>query len=52
LKKTSTLERTMLIAAGFAMVYPGWISDVLGYGLIVAALALQYFRPTPSTVAA
>ena len=52
LKKTTTVERYMLIAAGFAMVYPGWISDVLGYGLIVAALALQYFRPTPSTVAA
>ena len=51
LKKTTTLERTMLIAAGFAMVYPGWISDVLGYGLIVSALALQYFRPARPALA-
>ncbi len=48
LKKTTTLERYMLIVAGFAMVYPGWISDLLGYGLIVSALTLQYLRATPS----
>jgi TRAP transporter 4TM/12TM fusion protein len=52
LKKTTALERMMLIAAGFAMVYPGWISDVLGYALIVSALALQYLRPTQPAVAA
>jgi TRAP transporter 4TM/12TM fusion protein len=52
LRKTTLLERSMLIVAGFAMVYPGWVSDVLGYGLIAAALALQYFRPAPSAVAA
>jgi hypothetical protein len=28
--KTTLLERWMLIIAGFAMVYPGWASDVLG----------------------
>ncbi len=44
LKRTTRLERWMLIVAGFAMVYPGWASDVLGYGLIIGALALQYFR--------
>jgi TRAP transporter 4TM/12TM fusion protein len=44
LKRTTLLERWMLIVAGFAMVYPGWASDVLGYGLIVGALAMQYVR--------
>ncbi len=44
LKRTTTLERWMLIVAGFAMVYPGRASDVLGYGLIVGALALQFLR--------
>ncbi|MES2633860.1 MAG: TRAP transporter fused permease subunit [Pseudomonadota bacterium] len=44
LRKTTALERTMLIAAGFALVYPSMIADLLGIGLVVAALGLQYLR--------
>ena len=34
----------MLIVAGFALVYPGRVADVIGFGLVIAALAMQYFR--------
>ena len=37
----------MLIVAGFLFVYPSWIADVIGLGLVVAALALQFFRGRP-----
>jgi TRAP transporter 4TM/12TM fusion protein len=44
LKRTTTLERTMLIVAGVALVFPGAGSDTIGFGLMIAALALQFFR--------
>ena len=44
LKKTTTLERWMLIVAGFALVYPGIVADLLGFGLVLAALAMQVLR--------
>src|SRR6185436_18386364 len=37
LKKTTRLERWMLLAAGFALVYPGWQADLIGFGLVVVA---------------
>jgi hypothetical protein len=37
----------MLLIAGFALVYPSITADFLGIGLVVAALALQYFRARP-----
>jgi TRAP transporter 4TM/12TM fusion protein len=44
LKRTTTLERWMLIAAGFALVYPGYIAKLIGFGLMIAALTFQYLR--------
>jgi TRAP transporter 4TM/12TM fusion protein len=44
LKRTTTLERWMFIVAGFALVYPGWVADLLGFGLVSAALGLQWLR--------
>jgi TRAP transporter 4TM/12TM fusion protein len=44
LKKTTWLERGMLVIAGVALVYPGWRADVVGFGLVVVALALQALR--------
>ena len=44
LKKTTLIERWMLVIAGVALVYPGWRADVIGFGLVVAALALQLIR--------
>ena len=45
LKRTTTLERWMLITAGFALVYPGYIAKLIGFGLMVAALVIQFLRP-------
>ncbi|HSI53920.1 MAG TPA: TRAP transporter fused permease subunit [Ramlibacter sp.] len=47
LKKANTVERVMLLVAGFALVYPTMAADLLGIGLVIAALALQYFRGRP-----
>jgi len=48
LKRTNPLERMMLIAAGFALVYPTAVADMLGIGLVVAALTMQYLRRRPA----
>ena len=44
MKKTTLIERWMLLIAGVALVYPGWRADVIGFGLVVVALALQLIR--------
>jgi TRAP transporter 4TM/12TM fusion protein len=44
IKRTSGVERVMLLVAGFALVYPTMQADLLGIGLVLAALAIQYFR--------
>jgi TRAP transporter 4TM/12TM fusion protein len=43
-KRTTKLERTMLLVAGFALVYPTLVADVVGISLVVAALSMQYWR--------
>jgi TRAP transporter 4TM/12TM fusion protein len=47
LKRTTPIERVMLLVAGFALVYPTMAADLLGIGLVVAALAMQFFRRSP-----
>ncbi len=44
LKKTTSVERVMFLVAGFALVYPTPVADLLGLGLVIAALAMQYLR--------
>ncbi len=44
LKKTTLLERWMFIVAGFALVYPGAVADLIGFGLVVATLVMQRLR--------
>ena len=44
LKRCTTLERWMLIVAGFALVYPSTLADLIGFGLVVVALLRQYLR--------
>ena len=48
-RRTTTYERLMLIAAGFLLVYPAGIADIIGFVLVVLVLGLQWFRP-PATV--
>ena len=48
LKQTTMVERTMLLVAGFALVYPTMVADLVGIGLVLAALALQCLRREPA----
>lgn len=43
-KQTTKIERVMFILAGFALVYPGWVADLTGFSLMIAALTLQWLR--------
>jgi TRAP transporter 4TM/12TM fusion protein len=47
LKKATTVERVMFVAAGFALVYPTVAADLIGIALVIAALALQWMRGKP-----
>ncbi len=42
--RTTALERAMLLVSGFALVYPGTLADVIGFGLLVAVVAIQQMR--------
>ena len=44
LKRTTPVERGMFIVAGFALVYPGAVADIIGFVLVAAVLTLQYVR--------
>jgi TRAP transporter 4TM/12TM fusion protein len=43
-KRTTWIERVMLIAAGLALVYPTVTADVVGLGLFVIVVAMQLLR--------
>jgi TRAP-type uncharacterized transport system fused permease subunit len=51
-KKTSALERALLIVAGFALVYPSVVSHSIGFSLVVAVLMMQFLRRDPTYTAA
>src|SRR6184192_1322913 len=44
MRRTTIYERWMLIVAGFLLVYPTSAADVVGFVLVVAVLALQWFH--------
>ncbi|MBI5719652.1 MAG: TRAP transporter fused permease subunit [Burkholderiales bacterium] len=44
LRRTTLIERGMFIVAGFALVYPGLTADLIGFGLVAVALAMQALR--------
>jgi TRAP transporter 4TM/12TM fusion protein len=44
LTRTTLVERWLFIIAGFALVLPGTDSDLIGFGCIAVALALQFVR--------
>ncbi|MBI2538842.1 MAG: TRAP transporter fused permease subunit, partial [Deltaproteobacteria bacterium] len=53
LRRTTGVEQALLVAAGLVLVYPGWLQDILGFGLFAAAALLQrmrrpaHFSPSP-----
>jgi TRAP transporter 4TM/12TM fusion protein len=42
--KTTLFERLVFIVAGFALVYPGTVADVVGFGGVLIGLASQFWR--------
>jgi len=48
-RKTFIWERILLIVAGVALVYPGKISDVVGFALVVIVVLSQWFGKAPTT---
>ena len=51
LKRMTELERWMLIVAGFALMYPSGMADLIGFGLVTTALAMQFFRRDEKSLA-
>ena len=49
LRKTTHIERWLLILAGFALAYPSWQADLAGIAVVAGVLAVQYLRPQPQT---
>ncbi|HEV8340965.1 MAG TPA: TRAP transporter fused permease subunit [Candidatus Binatia bacterium] len=45
IRKTSRLEQAMLVTSGLILVYPGWLQDLVGFGLFATALFLQKLSP-------
>ncbi|MEY2661127.1 MAG: hypothetical protein RLZZ123_2299 [Pseudomonadota bacterium] len=42
--KTTAFERVVFIVAGFALVYPGTVADMVGFGGVVIGLLSQWLR--------
>jgi TRAP-type uncharacterized transport system fused permease subunit len=47
LRKATWIERALLLVAGFLLAYPGWMADLAGIVLVLAALGMQVLRPLP-----
>jgi TRAP transporter 4TM/12TM fusion protein len=45
LRRTTKVERGLFLVAGFLLAYPGWMADLAGVALVVAALAMQLLKP-------
>lgn len=43
LKRALWYERIVLLGAALALIKPGWLTDVLGFGLLIIVVALQLF---------
>ena len=42
--ETPIWERLLFLAGGFCMIVPGWTTDLIGLGLLAAAIALNMLR--------
>ncbi len=49
LKRANALQRILLLIAALALIKPGWRTDLLGLGLVILVLVIQYMslRRTP-----
>ena len=44
LTDTSLPERVLLLASAVALIKPGWVTDLIGLGLLIIVAALQYLK--------
>jgi len=44
LSRATLLERVMLVSCGLLMVKPGWITDLIGVGLFILVIVIQWIR--------
>jgi TRAP transporter 4TM/12TM fusion protein len=44
LRRTTKIERGLFLVAGVLLAYPGWMADVVGIVLVIAAMAMQLLR--------
>jgi TRAP transporter 4TM/12TM fusion protein len=47
-KRTNIAERTMLVVAGFLLVYPKALFDAIGFALVALVVAMQWWRGRPA----
>jgi TRAP-type uncharacterized transport system fused permease subunit len=44
LRRTTKVERALLLVAGVLLAYPGWMADLAGIAGVIAAMAMQLLR--------
>ena len=49
LRKANWLERLVLIGVAPLMLYPGGLTDAIGFGVMAAVMAVQYFTRRPAS---
>ena len=50
LRKSNWLERGILIAVAPLMLYPGTVTDMIGFALLAAVILLQWFTRRPASL--
>jgi TRAP-type uncharacterized transport system fused permease subunit len=45
LRRTTKVERGLFLVAGFLLAYPGWMADLAGIALVLAAMGMQLLKP-------
>jgi TRAP-type uncharacterized transport system fused permease subunit len=48
LRRTTAVERWMLVVAGFLLVYPKLWADLVGFGLVALVIVMQMLRRVPA----
>jgi len=49
LRKASIIERFLLLVAALALIKPGWLTDLVGFGLLILIAAYQLFFSKKAT---
>jgi TRAP-type uncharacterized transport system fused permease subunit len=44
LHKTRLVERVLLFIGALLLIKPGWITDVIGLGILIVVFSIQYVR--------